>query len=119
MITIKIDKSNKCNGEYSLYVSFPYDPIIVTKIKEQSIRYYNPETREWELPVKSFDKLKETLKDYQLNIVNSNEDCFKSLLTKKEYNYIPKDYKFKITPFKHQIDGVNYGLKYDRFLLRR
>lgn len=32
-------------------------------------------------------------------------------------NYIPKDYKFKISPFKHQIEGVEYGLKYDRFLL--
>lgn len=61
--------------------------------------------------------MKEALKDYQLNIVNSNEDCFKSLLSKKEYNYIPKDYKFKIQPFKHQIEGVNYGLNYDRFLL--
>lgn len=119
MISIKIDKSEKCNGEYSLYVSFPYDPIIVTKIKEQSIRYYNPNTREWELPVKSLDKLKEALKDYELNIVNSNEDCFKTLLSNKTINYIPKDYKFKIQPFKHQIEGVNYGLKYDRFLLRR
>ena len=117
IVNIKIDKSNKCNGEYSLYVSFPYDPIIVTKIKEQSIRYYNPETREWELPIKSFDKLKEELKDYELNIVNSNEDCFKTLLSNETINYIPKDYKFKIEPFKHQIDGVNYGLKYDRFLL--
>lgn len=117
MISIKIDKSEKCNGEYSLYVSFPYDPIIVTKIKEQSIRYYNPNTREWELPVKSLDKLKEALKDYELNIVNSYEDKFKTDLNKEEYNYIPKDYNFKIKPFKHQIEGIEYGLRYDRFLL--
>lgn len=73
MINIKIDKSNKCNGEYSLYVSFPYDLIIVNIIKEQTIRYYNPNTREWELPIKSLDKLKETLKDYELNIKDSNK----------------------------------------------
>lgn len=117
MVNIKIAKSNKCNEEYSLYISFPYEQDIVNIMREQTIRYYNPNTREWELPIKSFDKLKEALKDYQLNIVNSNEDCFKSLFSEKECNYIPKDYKFKIQPFKHQIDGVNYGLKYDRFLL--
>ena len=40
-----------------------------------------------------------------------------SILVGKVYNYIPKDYKFKIQPFKHQIDGINYGLNYDKFLL--
>lgn len=35
----------------------------------------------------------------------------------KSINYIPNDYKFKIKPFSHQIEGINYGLKYDRFLL--
>ena len=74
MITIKIDKSNKCNGEYSLYVSFPYDANIVDIIKRQSIRYYNPNTREWELPVKSFDRLKEELHQYDINVLNSNDN---------------------------------------------
>ena len=117
MITIKIDKSNKCNGDYSLYVSFPYDAKIVSIIKAQTIRYYNPDTREWELPVKSFDRLKESLTGYQLNIVNSNENLFKQVFKQKECNYIPNNFKFKITPFKHQIEGVEYGLTYDKFLL--
>ncbi len=84
-------------------------------MREQPIRYYNPDNKEWELPIKSFDKIKEQLKDYELNILNFNEDCFKSILNDKVSNYIPKDYKFKIKPFKHQIEGVNYGLKYDNF----
>lgn len=117
MITIKIDKSNKCNGDYSLYVSFPYDPIIVNIMREQTIRYWHPNTKEWELPLKIFDNLKEQLKHYELNIVNSYENAFKQVLNNELINYIPKDYKFKIQPFKHQIEGVNYGLRYDRFLL--
>ena len=40
-----------------------------------------------------------------------------SILIGKAYNYIPKDYKFKIQPFKHQTEGIEYGLNYDRFLL--
>ena len=117
MITIKIDKSNKCNGEYSLYISFPYDQNIVNIMRKQTIRYYNLNTKEWELPINKFGTIQNLLKDYTLNIVNSNEDLFKTDLTQKQYNYIPKDYKFKIQPFKHQIECIEYGLNYDRFLL--
>lgn len=119
IITIKVDKATNCNGDYSLYISFPYEFNIVNIIKEQSIRYYNPDTKEWEIPYKKLNEIKEQLKDYKLNIVNSNENTFKQDFTQKEYNYIPKDYKFKINAFKHQIDGIKYGLQYDRFLLRR
>lgn len=117
MIKIKIDKSNKCNGDYSLYISFDYDPNIVNIMRQQLIRYYNPNTKEWEIPYKKLDELKNQLKNYELNIVNSNDNQFKRVLSNKVITYIPKDYKFKIKPFKHQIDGVEYGLKYDKFLL--
>lgn len=117
MITIKIDKSNKCRGEYSLYVSFPYDPIIVNIIKEQIIRYYNPNTREWELPIGSLDNLKKSLSDYDIYMSKTNEDLFRAIFSNQTTSYIPEDYKFKIEPFKHQIEGIEYGLKYDRFLL--
>ena len=64
MINIKIDKSNKCNGEYSLYISFPYEPTIVNIMREQTIRYWHPDKKEWELPIKSFNKIKEQLTSY-------------------------------------------------------
>lgn len=117
MITIKLNKSDKCNGEYSLYISFPYNQNIVNIMREQTIRYWHPDTKEWEIPAKSFDDLKKQLKDYEINLANFNENQFKQIFNNKVINYIPEDYKFKIKPFSHQIDGVNYGLKYDRFLL--
>ena len=117
MINIKIDKSNKCNGEYSLYISFPYDSNIVSIMRQQTLRYYNPSTKEWEMPIKCFDKLQEQLHDYDINVLNCNKDLFTNTLNKEKYNYIPNNYKFKIEPFKHQVEGINYGLKYDRFLL--
>lgn len=117
MITIKLNKSDKCNGEYSLYISFPYNQNIVNVMREQTIRYWHPDTKEWELPAKSFDSLKKQLKDYEIHLANFNENQFKQVFNDKVINYIPEEYKFKIKPFSHQIDGVNYGLKYDRFLL--
>ena len=70
MIQIKIDKSNKCNGDYSLYILFPYDINIVSIMKNQTIRYYNPETKEWEIPYNKLDKIKNDLQSYKLSITD-------------------------------------------------
>ena len=73
MITIELDKSNNCNGEYSLYLKFPYNQNIVNIIRDLPIRYWHKESKEWEIPFKYFEKLKDIFKNYQLNIVNYNE----------------------------------------------
>ena len=36
---------------------------------------------------------------------------------KQSYNKIPKNYKFKIPPYKHQRDGIEYGLNHNKWLL--
>ena len=117
MITVKLDKSNKCNGDYSLYLKFPYNQNIVNIIRDLPIRYWHKEQKEWEIPFKYFDKLKDTFKNYQLNIVNLDEIQKLMDLNNKMINYIPKDYKFKINAFKHQIEGIEFGLKNDKFVL--
>ena len=117
MININIKKSDKCNGDYSLFISFPYDQHIVNVMREQTIRYWHPDSKEWEVPYKSLDKLKDMLKDYDLDIKSTSEIKAELFLNNHQYNYIPKDFKFKTNPFKHQIEGIEYGLKYDRFLL--
>ena len=116
MIIIKIDKSNKCNGDYSLFITFNYDTRIVDIMRKQSIRYWHPHNKCWEMPLKALDKLQNELAGYHINIIDDNnildkikEDDNKSL--------IPKNYKFKSKPFQHQLEGIEYGLKYDKFLL--
>lgn len=73
MINIKVDKSDKCNGEYSLYISFPYDNNIVNIMRNQIIRYWNPDSKEWELPIKVYPDLIQELNNYKLNIIDSNK----------------------------------------------
>ena len=113
MVTIKINKSNKCNGDYSLFISFPYDQFIVNIMRGLSIRYWHPDSKEWETPLKNLDDIKRSLNNYKLNIIDSNNILSKS----DDIQYIPSDYQFKTKPFKHQIEGLEYGLRYDRFLL--
>lgn len=73
MINIEVKKSDKCNGEYSLFISFPYDQNVVNIMREQIIRYWHPDEKQWEVPLKSFDVLKDELKNYDLNILDSCE----------------------------------------------
>lgn len=113
MVNIKINKSNKCNGDYSLFISFPYDQFIVNIMRGLSIRYWHPDSKEWETPLKNLDDIKRSLNNYKLNIIDSNNILSKS----DDIQYIPSDYQFKTKPFKHQIEGLEYGLRYDRFLL--
>ena len=117
MITIELDKANRCNGEYSLYLQFKYDIDIINKIRELPIRYWDPIMKQWEVPLNYFDRLRNIFALYHLTIPDYDEIKKLQTLNTKQIKYIPKDYKFKIKPFKHQIEGINFGLKYDKFVL--
>ena len=118
MIRIEIKRAEKVQGIKALFITFNYNAKIVNVLRQFMIRWWHPETKEWELKYEYLDKVKELLEPIdKITVVNSYEDKFKTDLNKEEYNYIPKDYNFKIKPFKHQIEGIEYGLRYDRFLL--
>ena len=71
MINIRIDNSDKCNGDYSLFISFPYNQKIVDTMRQQIIRYWHPDTKEWEIPFKSFNQLSEQLAEFEIGISDS------------------------------------------------
>ena len=117
MITIKIDKSDKCNGDYSLFITFEYNVTVVDIMRSQQIRYWHADNKCWELPLKSLNKLKTELANYKVTIIDKDNvlEKIKQLETTK--TLIPDNYKFKTKPFEHQLEGIEYGLKYNRFLL--
>lgn len=113
MITINIDKSNKCNGDYSLFLSFPYDMAIVNAVREMPTRYWNADTKEWEVPFKKLADIIAMFGDkYEIEINADNAECF--VETKVE---MPAGYQFKTAPFNHQIEGFKYGLNHNKWLL--
>lgn len=111
MINIDIRESEKCNGEYSLFVSFEYNNDIVDIVKSFPIRVYNPKSKTWELPFNKLGELVNKLSDYDIEIHGK----YINLDTPKVE--IPKSYKFKTEPFNHQIEGVTFGLNHDKWLL--
>lgn len=113
MIDIKIAKSNKCNGDYSMFLSFPYDNALVELIRSQSERYWDKENKTWEIPTKKLRDLLPSLTKHQINITGD----FSAFEVVKKVANVPKEFQFKTTPYDHQIDGLNFGLTHDKWLL--
>ena len=111
MITIRIEEAKKVNGDWSLYVTFPYNEKIVNVIRECSQRFWNKENKEWELNIKYLPKLITELSEFDFDIYGKYVD-----LTPKTVE-MPANFKFKTQPFNHQIEGFKYGLNNDRWLL--
>lgn len=114
MILIDIRKSNKLkDSEYSAFIKFDYNSRIVDAIRELPFRYYNPSETEWEVPTNKVEYLINKFKEFDIKI------CGKiTIFEGKNTNIgLPEGFEFKTKPFSHQLEGVEYGLKYDRWFL--
>ena len=113
MITVNIRESKQCNGNYSAFVSFPYDENIVSVIRNQPTRYWNKDKKEWEVPTKQLINIIAKLNDYNITLTGQLSE----LNTKPTTVKAPENFSFKTNPFTHQIEGFNFGLAHDRWLL--
>lgn len=116
MIKIHIGEPEKLSNNIlvkkSAFVSFDYNPDIVSFIKQMGTRVYNPNNHTWEMPVNNIVSLCNKFEE-EIQISGVYED-----LHKQEFEIdIPKDFEFKTKPFAHQIDGVRFGLNKKKFLL--
>ena len=117
MIKIHIGEPEKLSNNIlvkkSAFVSFDYNPDIVSFIKQMGTRDYNPDNHTWEMPINNIIGLCNKFENEEIKIEGTYED-----LHKQEFEIdIPKDFKFKTKPFSHQIDGVRFGLNKKKFLL--
>lgn len=95
-----------------LHVRSKYDARIVSFMRSQEDRYWDSNKREWRIPEESLDKLLELASDlgYEYSLKRTESSSV-------EYGDIPDNYHFKTEPYKHQIEGVEYGLAHSKFLL--
>lgn len=117
MIKIHIGEPEKLSNNIlvkkSAFVSFDYNPDIVSFIKQMGTRVYNPDNHTWEMPINNIIGLCNKFENEEIKIEGIYED-----LHKQEFDIdIPKDFEFKTKPFNHQIDGVRFGLNKKKFLL--
>lgn len=119
MITAEIKKSKKCADEYSAFLTFTYNQAIIDKIKTYATRFWLPETKCWELSLKHFKNFIKDIPKDELHIIDDNNilSIIKNNDAPKITVSIPLDYEFKTQPYKHQLEGIEYGLNHDKFLL--
>jgi SNF2 family DNA or RNA helicase len=111
MISIQIKEAQKVNGDLSAFISFPYDTELVGLMRNQSSRFWHAANKEWEVPANKLLQIINAVKDKEITITGD----YKALAPKEVK--IPKGFNFKTNPFEHQIEGFEFGLKHDRFLL--
>lgn len=113
MITIELKEHKKLNEEFTAFVSFDYNAKIVNVIRALPFKFYHADITSWEIPINKIETITSQLQDFDIKIIGKV-----SLLqpVKKEIE-IPEGFEFKTKPFSHQLEGFEYGLKYDRWFL--
>ena len=115
MINIVVKKGIKYADDLSAFVSFPYSTFYVNLMRAQPKRFWHSDDKTWEIPYENLNLIIDKLTENDYKII-MDKNIATVIETKKEID-IPNDYKFKTTPYQHQIDGVKYGLNHKKFLL--
>ena len=138
MIHIVESAPIKMTGITTLKVTFPYNEAIIEIIKGYDAKVWHKSILTWEFPVTDLKKLLDDLTRYddiELELIDGRDFKPDSVLDfmnptaitiKPENESVSKVNKyltqeeidsFKVKPFDHQIDAINYGLTHDKFLL--
>ena len=110
MIQIEIRQPQKTAGEYGLFMTFPYDENVVNAVRSLPTRFWHNDTKEWEVPFNKLSQLLDNLQNYEIEV-------FGDMTAFAEKTVPTIDFEFKTKPYAHQIDGFNYGLTHNRWLL--
>ena len=110
MILIEERECEKLSGITSLFLSFSFNQEIINVIKTYDKAVYDKKTYTWEMPINALS--------YLLDNLTYIDDITLKLLKEdtNKIHYVPK-LEYKTKPFKHQLEGIEYGLNRDCWLL--
>lgn len=109
VVKITVQKSSG-----NMRVKSEWNKDLVNFFRSRSVRKWDAVNKEWIFP------------DYELNsVIDYISPRFEYSITtdesEKEYvsnlDSVPDWYQFKLKPFKHQVEGICYGLQHPKFLL--
>ena len=99
-------------SKLSAFVSFDYDSNLVSIIKSMGTRVYIPDKKTWEIPESAVPMLMSRLHDYDVLLRGEMRHE-----TPESHAQLPSGFVFTTKPYKHQMEGVIYGLEHESFLL--
>lgn len=99
-------------SKLSAFVSFEYESNLVSIIKSMGTRVYIPDKKTWEIPESAVPMLMSRLHDYDVLLRGEMRHE-----TPESHVQLPSGFVFTTKPYKHQMEGVIYGLEHESFLL--
>lgn len=99
-------------SKLSAFVSFEYESNLVSIIKSMGTRVYIPDKKTWEIPESAVPMLMSRLDDYDVLLRGEMRHE-----TPESHAQLPSGFVFTTKPYKHQMEGVIYGLEHESFLL--
>lgn len=99
-------------SKLSAFVSFEYESNLVSIIKSMGTRVYIPDKKTWEIPESAVPMLMSRLHDYDVLLRGEMRHE-----TPESHAQLPSGFVFTTRPYKHQMEGVIYGLEHESFLL--
>ena len=116
MVYIKIAQPERLKptslSKLSAFISFEYDSTLVSIIKSMGTRVYIPDRKTWEIPESAVPMLMSRLRDYDVLLRGEMRHE-----TPESHAQLPSGFVFTTKPYKHQMEGVIYGLEHESFLL--
>lgn len=97
--------------DYSAYLSFPFNQLVIDTIKELRYKSWIKGSKEWEIRIEDLPYLFERFPNFDFDVSGRYVELNPSL------DFSLDDYKFKTDCYKHQIDGFKYGMMHERWLL--
>ena len=89
MINVNIRKASRCNGKWSMFLSFPYNTKILEVVRSFPSKWWNAQDKEWELPLDKLGALTEKLPDEEFSITGHYETLAKKVVG------VPANFSFK------------------------
>lgn len=130
MMRLRAGFADKANDDYSIFVSFNYNPEYVNLIKSLPNRIWLNNIKEWEVPYSDYSILISTLNNNNVYydgqaFMKSIDDLSKEVEKMKAIRTVEAnvdasildDVEFKTQPYNYQKEGIAYGLNIDNFLL--
>ena len=118
----EISPPNKISGLSSLVVKTDYNQFVVDVLKTIPTYNYDKKTKLWEFPIIYLGRLLDNLTfldDIQLTLLNTPESS--EFNFNRKYNLEPlseiEKNSFKLKPFNHQLEAVDFGLTHEKWLL--
>lgn len=100
----------KVAGLSSIFVSCDFNQGIVNCIKSCDVRFWDAKTREWEIPLTSLA--------YLIDMLAYFDDIeFKPMAVLSDNPVRKPICKYRTKPYSYQIDGIEFGLNHDKWLL--